>query len=153
MSENSTLTLFLMTLFCLAFAGGGAFFYLQQEREVSQAQPTNATVISSRTEHGSDDYLVDITYNYTVDGHTYESDDVYPGTGQKEKDVFKAEEIVSNYPEGKTVTAYYNPDNPSNSFLIKQKDLLMPLALVGIGGLVGLASGAALVRQVLGLDP
>lgn len=150
--ESSTLTLVAITLFCLAFAVGGVFLYHQQSKAINVSRPTDATVVSSESRSGTDDYVVDITYRYTVDGHTYRSDNVFPGSGDPEKSAYKADRIVDDYPEGATVTAYYNPNKPANSFLIQKRDVLMPLAMTGLGGLVSLSFGAVLVKRVLGFE-
>lgn len=154
MSDNSenkemgVVSLLLATLFCLALAGSGAFLYYQQTSEIHAAKKTEATVISSGYNMGSDDWVVKITYNYTVGGHTYRSDDVYPGN-TPEKSLSKVKKIANQYPEGETVTAYYNPDTPSNSFLIKEKNTLLWVLLGGFGGFMALLFGTNLSRKIL----
>ena len=152
MSENSTLGLALSVLLCLGFLVGGAYLYVDGARAVNSFQQTEATVISSDVRSGSDigEYYVDVTYEYTVDGRTYDSENVYPGPGQTSKSEFRAEDVVENYPDGATVTAYYNPGDPSESFLIKQRNTLMPLSMIGMGALTSLAFGTALFRRVSG---
>ncbi|MFB6164653.1 MAG: DUF3592 domain-containing protein [Haloarculaceae archaeon] len=151
--EESLLMLLVGTIFCLAFVAGGVFLYQQQEAAIRGAEQTNATVRSSGSHLGTDDWVVAITYNFTVDGHTYESDSVYPGPTGREMSAFDAEKIADRYPEGETVTAYYDPADPSNSFLIKKRDTMAPIALIVVGGLLTLGFGSALVRSVLSSPP
>ncbi|MFB6140005.1 MAG: DUF3592 domain-containing protein [Halosimplex sp.] len=127
------------TIIGLIFVGGGVHLYVVANEEINAAKQTTATVLSSGTEpaRGMDEY-VDVTYRYTVDGQTYESDNVYPG-GQPSKD--NADKIVSQYPPGATVTAHYNPDDPSQAFLIKDRHIMFSLMLVGMGGISLLAVG------------
>lgn len=149
MSENSTIGLVFATLLCFGFVVGGAYLYVEDARAVNSAEQTEATVISSGVDPASDGYLVEVTYEYTVDGRTYESSNVYPGPGQTTKSQFEAEDVVEQYPEGETVTAYYNPENPSEAFLIKTRNTLIPLFMIGMGGLTSFAFGTALVRRIL----
>jgi len=149
MSENSTLGLVVATLLCSGFVVGGVYLYVEDARAVNSAEPTEATVISSEVESASDGYHVAVTYEYTVDGRTYESSNVYPGVGQTTKSQFEAEDVVEQYPEGETASAYYNPENPSEAFLIEKRNTLIPLMMIATGGLTSFAFGTALVRRIL----
>jgi len=149
MSENSTLGLVFATLLCFGFVVGGAYLYVEDARAVNTFEQTEATVISSEADSVSDGYHVAVTYEYTVDGRTYESSNVYPGPGQTTKSEFEAEDVAEQYPEGETVTAYYSPENPSEAFLIETRNTLMPLFMIGMGGLTSFAFGAALVKRIL----
>lgn len=63
-------------------------------------------------------YIPRITYEYTVAGETYTNDNLYPGpatSGSSDKN--EQQKMVQQYPEGETVEAYYDPSDPSHSFL------------------------------------
>lgn len=130
----------------IALAGAGAFLWNQQNQAVESAETTDATVISSSVEvdrMGSDgpNYRPNVTYRYTVGGETYRSSNVFPGPGHFWRNQRSwAADIVADYPEGETATAYYDPDDPSRSFLIADRTPIIPLILLGVGGLLAVGS-------------
>jgi len=85
----------------------------------AQNYPTAAGVVThSEVEgHGGrhGNYSPNVQYKYAVAGKTYSSNryrfgDVYAVEG-------KAHQIVAEYPVGKQVPVYYNPDNPADALL------------------------------------
>jgi hypothetical protein len=78
--------------------------------------------IITRTEREPDSHFDDyyytpkVSYNYTVNGNGHTSDRIAFIVSEE---VVKNEvqKIIDNYPVGKTVTVYYNPDNPSEAVL------------------------------------
>lgn len=61
-------------------------------------------------------YLPSIGYAYTVNGEKYKkSVDNSLNSGYLHKE--DVQKIIDKYPEGSTVTVYYNPENPSKSIL------------------------------------
>lgn len=147
----------LLVLIGLAMAGGGGYKWLEQGERIDSYESTEATVLSSEiAEHLSSSgegtsrtYSPEITYEYTVDGRTYEGSNVLPGSGETRKGENWARGIVENHPEGETVTAYYDPQNPSNAFLVENRER-MYLFVAGVGGLLALGSLGALGRKLLG---
>ena len=146
-------------LFGAVFAGVGGFLYLETGEAVDTYEPTNATVVSSHVEETTADaedtptYRPAITYEYTVEGETYRSSNVLPGPGLTSRsDRGWAQGVVADHPEGATVTAYYDPENPSNAFLVKNQQRLFPLAFAGVGVVVvlfGVGTFLAVVGWVL----
>ena len=64
---------------------------------------------------GSTLYRAVITFQYTVDGTSYQSSAIKVG---QDNDVYTSDydgilTAVNNYPVGKNVTVYFNPDEPS----------------------------------------
>lgn len=82
-----------------------------------------------------------VIYQYEVNGTSYtgESDLGAPPFGNKRKRLEAAEKIVAEYPEGKAVTVYYNPEQPSHSTLIARVpwNFYMQIALAVTGALAG----------------
>lgn len=66
-------------------------------------------------------------------------------------DYMRVEEIGANYSEGKSVTAYYDPDEPSNAYLIEDRNVLLPVGLAGFGMLTAFLSLRGPVRRLTGL--
>jgi hypothetical protein len=118
----------------LLIIGAIAFFVgfmpvYQHNVAVQENQPVNATVIGTDIEvQESDDdtdYKPVIRYQYTVEGETYTSNNVWPGQfGRTKGSRGGAQEVISDYEagsdttrDGEQVTAYYNPDNPGDAYL------------------------------------
>ena len=106
------------------FAVLGGFFYRAQRRseaERAAAQSWHSTtgrVVKSRVEvRGGDNTSVSpmIRYEYTVNGQPYQSTRFRVGMlVLKGNDAY---EIVDRYPEGASVTVYYDPQNPAEATL------------------------------------
>lgn len=80
-------------------------------------------------------YIPKIKYEYTVEGKSYTNDNLYPGpatSGSSEKDEQQA--ILNKYPEGETVEAFYDPSDPSLSFLENESRNRQAVATGVIGG-------------------
>lgn|GEM_PF-1880182 len=76
---------------------------------------------SSGSEGGST-YGAKITYKYNLNGINYTSDAISCGYAYS-SDYSAAYQLVENYPVGKTVKIYYNPNNPPEAVLIKGIDI------------------------------
>lgn len=91
------------------------------------------------------DHYAEVTYRYTVDGETHTSANVLPGPGFWLRGEDWARGVVADHPEGATVTAYYDPANPSAAFLVKDTSPWPPV-LAGIGVLIAVLG----IREVVG---
>ena len=92
--------------------------------------PIAATIVRSelieRTEPDSDDRLVtkhtaSISYKYNVDGHEFTSRRIDPQDSDRQEGFLtkSAEKLVAEYPVGREVTAYVDPQNPSEAVLAR----------------------------------
>lgn len=136
----------------LALMGFGGYMYLEHQSQVQDFEQTEATIISSDVEEDrgidTDDvqYYPEISYEYTVDGERYQNSNVFPGEGIGKS--ANAQSVVNNHPAGAEVTAYYNPDDPSESFLIKSgPPWIRILASIAVGILFILGGIADLIRR------
>jgi len=83
---------------------------------------TTGTVLASKVrKHPGDSdsgptYEPLVKYRYTVDGKTYTSMRYAYGMGSS-SDTGYARSVVADYPKGKEVTVYYDPDKPSEAVL------------------------------------
>ena len=158
MSDNSVFGMVIFIVAGAAAAGFGGYMWVEQGEQINSYESTEATVISSQVDverqtnpdSGGTDrtYHPDVTYEYTVDGETYESSNVMPGPGRSASGKNRAQNIVDDHPEGETVTAYYDPENPSNAFLVKNRQLKF-IGVAAFGGLFSLFGVIGLVRKVL----
>ena len=109
----------------------GLFATLRQSRR-SRSWPTvKGKIIHSeltediQQERDSDDgrirettmYGVKLAYSYSVDGHVFQGDRIYWSDGIKTNVDGPARKILENYPLGKRVAVYYQPDKPAFALL------------------------------------
>lgn len=148
MSEDNSLGgIILFFVLSLGIAGYGGYAWIEQGEALDAFEPTEAEVVSSRVStstEGGDGVI--INYRYRVDGTSYESSNVWPGPGDPTKDHFEAEEIVENHPKGAEVTAYYDPQDPSDAFLLEDRSV-MPLLILVMGGGMALLALFAVFQQ------
>jgi hypothetical protein len=113
----------------------------RQHQRISGFLPVRATVISSEvrshtSSKGSTSYSPEVTYRYEVSGRKFTGEDVLPLSMSAERSW--AEGIVRRYPAGKTAEAYFNPADPSDSFLVKEYSffpyffILFPLIFLAV---------------------
>ncbi len=111
---------------------------LKEARISAQWPATDGRIISSRVErhvsrssssgNTSVTYGADITYDYVVDGHTYEGSRVAVGD-IRTSNRSRAERIVERYAAGTPVEVFYNPDDPSRAVLeagLQSQAFLLP---------------------------
>jgi hypothetical protein len=89
---------------------------------------------------GKTQYLPDIAYKYNIDGKNYTSSKVTVGDPPYTSNISPARRIQSEYPVGKSVDVYYDPEVPSSSALkpgIQKNDILLAV-IIGIFPLLGI---------------
>lgn len=118
---------------------------------VQEGEPATATVLSTdvdvRTDdEGEESYSPVVTYEYVVDGRTYESDNTFPGRFSRWKDSRSwAERVVGQYAPGDEVTIHSVPSDPANAYL--RNDGPPGSWLFGVGyAVVGAVGGVWLIR-------
>jgi hypothetical protein len=82
----------------------------------SAGRITESTLDHSTDAEGSDSYSPKITYTYSVNNLFYDSGTIKFGENSYSSQR-KAQEILSHYPVGQSVTVYYEPDNPGKAVL------------------------------------
>ena len=86
-------------------------------------------------------YRPAVTYRYTIEGREYSSDR-YTVMDPQRRDMGEVREIVESYAAGKEVTAYVNPEDPSEAVLSRE-DKGPSIGLL-VGGWAAAVIGAAL---------
>jgi hypothetical protein len=140
----------LLFLMGVAITGYGGMKYQEQREMATTYEQTEATIVSAEVERKSGSaqdgvaWVPDIVYEYTVDGETHRNSEVFlaGGTGSK----FESEDIVGEHQAGTAATAYYDPDDPPEAYLIRNRTngpLIVSgfgllFALTGVLGVVGL---------------
>jgi hypothetical protein len=112
-------------LFIFGLVGAGLSYWgwtIVQDARASSSWPTAAgAVISSEVSHstdaeGGDSYSPEVDYQYQVDGQNIINDQIKFGENSYDSRR-RAEEIAANYPVGRQVTVYYDPEQPDKAVL------------------------------------
>jgi hypothetical protein len=106
-----------------------------------QGAIVTSQVASSTDSDGDTTYYADIVYSYRVSGTVYEGDRVVFGEGST-SDYDAMQEVADRYPARRTVTVYYNPDDPADAVLEPGFNwwLMLPLGIGVIFALVGIGT-------------
>jgi len=129
----------LLMLFGVVFGTIGGLGVRKQYIMMKTHLPIQATVLStaveSRTTRDMDDragrmtsYFPVVEYRYEVGGVSYVSKQVFPidyGASSK-----WANKFINEYRVDQTVEAFYNPEDPSEAFLVKRQNLVMLIFLM-----------------------
>lgn len=136
---SGTLRIALTLLVGLATIGYGAYSYSEQTSALDSAVEVDATITATSVEKDSAgkgvSYEAHATFNYSYEGETYTSSNVYPGTLPREFDTREeARSQLKEYEPGNTVTAYVPSDSPGNAYL-KHESSNKPFFVIGFGAL------------------
>ena len=146
-------TKFLLSLFTLGgllFAGVGSWVSWTMWRELETAVETSGVVRSSEVReerrHGGGSsrtyFIPTVNYEYSLNGRTYYSDDLYPGIKffrtSADRSEARARGIVKKHPEGSEIRLWALPHDPAKSFLIRQRRV-DESAMMLIGGILAAA--------------
>ncbi|HEY7116586.1 MAG TPA: DUF3592 domain-containing protein [Tepidisphaeraceae bacterium] len=119
----------LFTLVAAMFVALGANRAMEQQREFEHVRPTQGTVISASVRqfkpttgpgagHSGTTYAPDVRYRYSLLGSVFGSNQVFVRRGMTTSRA-RAEQIVAQFPAGKAVMIWYDPDKPGESFLVR----------------------------------
>ncbi|MDH3981988.1 MAG: DUF3592 domain-containing protein, partial [Kiritimatiellaceae bacterium] len=113
----------IFTAFGLAFAIFGSIFVKQQwtallaTKAMQQWEQLPCTIVSSEINESSEDYRLNVSYTYTVNGS------IHTGTRFGKQPYYTAGTVAEvdrmrkNYPPGATTSSHYNPAAPAESVL------------------------------------
>lgn len=153
MSAN-TLGLILVVSFVFLFSGIGFVLILLYQRKkkkatVSMSWPeTKGTVIKSEVSvgesvFGSDDegqsqpmYSALVSYTYQVENTLYTSDRISFGGKSSYSKPDKVKMVLGHYPEGKSVSVFYDPKKPEEAVLARSAEGSGVILVAGISFLV-----------------
>ena len=130
--------LMFMGAFCCLFLGIGGTMLAKEQRRLSGYQVVTATVLSTRVEEHRDSdgstYEPVVVYRYRVNGREYTASRVTPL--RESRSGKWASRVTSQYQVGSDYTAFYDPEQPRDAFLLRTRSVI-PWAFIGIP-LVGL---------------
>jgi hypothetical protein len=136
----------LMGAFCCVFLAIGTRMLAKEQHRLSAFRPVDATVLSTRVaEHRDSDgstYEPVVVYRYRVDDRSYTASRVTPLNESRSGSW--ASRVAGGYRVGSTYTAFYDPGNPADAYLLRSRSVI-PWAFVAFS-VVGLAFMAVAIR-------
>lgn len=120
--DTKGIAIVLILLFVSVFVLFTGMPIVDHNSSVQHNEPTSATVqttdIAERTNDDDREYSPVVTYEYTVDGEQYNSENVYPGQFTRwHGSRSTAADVVGQYTPGQQVTVQYNPNNPEEAYV------------------------------------
>lgn len=124
--RRSRIGLFVMGAVCCVFLGVGGTMLAKEQRRLSVFLPVQATVLSTRVrEHSDSDgstYEPVVVYRYRVGDREYTASRVTPL--KESRSGGWASRVTGRYQVGSTYTAFYDPENPAEAFLLRSRSVL-----------------------------
>jgi hypothetical protein len=122
MVDKKGIGVVVILVFLGIFGAVGSGTVYEHNRAIQEYEPTEATILETDiiVDDSDDDtsYEPVVRYEYTVDGETYTSDNVFPGRFTRSKGSRSgATSVTSQYSPGDRVTIQHNPDRPQQSYL------------------------------------
>jgi len=142
--------LYVMGAFCCVFLAFGGTMLAKEQRRLSVYLPVSATVLSTRVEEHSDSdgstYEPVVVYRYRVQDREYTASRVTPL--KESRSGGWASRVAARYQVGSEYTAFYDPADPGEAFLLRKRSVL-PWGFVGIPlvGLLLIAGGIKSSRE------
>lgn len=139
------------------FIGYGIYQNYQAQSYLETTGVVTKSVVSSHRSSDGTSYSPDIEYHYEVDGQSYTSEQhVYGEIGSSNRSL--AKKAVAKFPQGKSVTVYYNPADPGDAVLDRSFEsmpwflllFLTPFNLVMVG--LWWACGYGIWRSLFGKE-
>ena len=153
--RRARILLVVMGAFCCLFLGIGATMLAKEQRRLSVFQPVTATVVSTSVEEHSDSdgstYEPVVMYRYRVRDRDYVASRVTPL--RESRSGRWAYRVTERYQVGREYTAFYDPADPAEAFLLRKRSVL-PWGFIGIPlvGLVIIVAGARAGREMTTLS-
>ena len=154
-ARRGRMLLVFMGAFCCLFLGLGATMLAKEQRRLSVFQPVTATVVSTSVEEHSDSdgstYEPVVIYRYRVRDRDYVASRVTPL--RESRSGRWAYRVTERYQVGREYTAFYDPADPAEAFLLRKRSVL-PWGFIGIPlvGLMMIVAGARAGREMTTLS-
>jgi len=148
---SGTLRIVVMLLLGLGSMGYGAYSYPAQSSALESTETVDATLVSTSVEtvdqRRGTSYTPQATFEYSYQGESYTSSNVYPGPLSKEfGSEADARAQLDGYETGDSVTAYVPSDSPGNAFL-NHESSNKPLFVIGFGGILAFGTLFSVFRR------
>ncbi|WP_435359942.1 DUF3592 domain-containing protein [Haloarchaeobius sp. DFWS5] len=150
----------------VVLVAAGTYGFAVQHHRLTAYEETTGTVTHASVEHtpndydgrgvdlsDRDEYEANVTYEYSVDGETYDGRELYPGSlAVAEKTRGQLTPIATEYSNGDDITVYYAPENPGRAYLIPEYTFLPAYPAIVLGLFIVrqlFTPGSAWLRRVL----
>ncbi|MGM0591237.1 MAG: DUF3592 domain-containing protein [Halobacteriota archaeon] len=158
--SRKLVTSVLITVLGIGLVLVGGYTIYETHEATSSAEEVDAVVVDSHVddirnrEDEDNRYVPEVTYEYEYDGEEHTSDNVYPGWHEPGITEEEARLIVADHEEGETVTAYVNPDDPADSYLLERSVLVQREALGAIvaGAIILILMALNVGSRILGVE-
>lgn len=151
-------------VFFLVGAGLGLFLGLPtiSDAKASKSWPkVDGIVIESRVEmrrssggangrNNGPTYKAIVVYDYKVDDQPHSCDRIWFGSDISTSNRGQMRDTVKQYPEGKTIQVYYDPENPSEAVL-QPGAFFSSYFMVIFGGVFAFVGGIILLVAIFGM--
>jgi Protein of unknown function (DUF3592) len=123
------------------FGSIGGVTVVREYRRLAAWRPVHATVLASRVDddHSDSDgnsYLPVVVYRYSVDDIVYTSSRTLPVN--ESRSGRWAHDVIARFRVGGTYTAWYNPANPEEAFIVRSHSVVAPVFVVlGLFAVIG----------------
>jgi len=138
-ARRGRIGLYAMGAFCSLFLGIGVTLLVKEQRRLTLYAPVTATVLSTRIQahddsEGGTTYEPVVVYRYYVNDREYTASRVTPL--KESRSGRWARRVTGRYAIGSEHTAYYDPENPGEAFLLRSRSVIpwgfIVIPLVGI---------------------
>jgi hypothetical protein len=137
---------FAFVAFGVLFGSIGGVNLAREYRRLTTWQPIQATVLSKRVDVRTDSdgstYRPEVVYRYSVDDQSYTSSRTLPIN--ESRSGRWAYRVIEPFVVGGRYTAWYNPGNPAEAFIVRSHSIIAPV-FTAIGLIVALGGCAAVV--------
>lgn len=140
----------MLAVFGGVFAGIGGRMLLREYRRLAEWTPVQATVIATHVESHSDSdgttYSPVVVYRYWVNDQQFTSRRALPVN--ESRSGRWAYRVIERFSAGGTYTAWYDPGNPSDAFIVRAHSIIAPVfTLIGALVIVAACAVAASARR------
>jgi len=134
---SSPLGIAVVVLVGVATMGYGAYSYVEQTSALEDVEQVEATIVETGVEtvdqRRGTGYAPAVTFDFTYDGESYTSSNVYPGPLPRELNSRQAaRDVVDEYDRGEAVMAYVPTESPEKAYLQRESSD-KPLLVIGFG--------------------
>ncbi len=164
-SQSNSWVLIIIILFCLAFIGTGLGMLIKLLKNFSKVShsknwlSTSGKIVSSELDaqtttdedgYQTTTYFANILFQYQVSDKVFDCDCINFDYGIRTSNMRIQQSIVEQYPVGRQVTVYYDPDDPQQAVLEKRVNGVFTTIMVSA---VFILIGVVLAVVSLGVNP
>ncbi|WP_448213874.1 DUF3592 domain-containing protein [Colwellia sp. MEBiC06753] len=138
---NIVIALVIIVALYLLFQLKNSGQWLQTQATITELAITENFNRNNSTNRNSVEHHVDIRFNYSVAGNSYQGTKIYPSLPNVFTDQNDLARFTEQYQQGMQTTVYYNPNDPKQSALVKVQlsnvaFLVLALIILLVAGII-----------------